>query len=420
MEDLIKLSFGNDEKAKKEIIEGKYELYTTSGAKVLPQFWEILVEPGWEVTIRLQSRQDSDGNSLSDFDNSSDTGDRTNEETEKFEISYTTKLKYTVAWYIKEQGGERSFLYSKSYDEPVVLEKMGDKGPELPILEEITSVVVPASRRWEGRTKPPKGRPELNDGDTVGQTSLRIHSPFLLNALLSTIKYSSKAPSGGGTENSGDGVFPHPYEDLFHHKQELSDYKKLTTGPRANHTPEYNAECDRHIDFLLQYLDQEPNVRLRLLEAKWAQKIPTTTFAGFWLLMKPGSDVYVEEDGQLNAYVVESVSGGVDYLSPSKWPISAQGYSVCVWNLKYDGKVIGRKSKVIRVPIFDNDREILSLPLFPTRIQDKNDGGARRKQLIQRGRKAFRFAQRPTYLEYTGMGRKPGWKQVSWCSHTMT
>ncbi|KAI0903084.1 hypothetical protein F4823DRAFT_629696 [Ustulina deusta] len=226
----------------------------------------------------------------------------------------------------------------------------------------------------------------------VGEKRLRIHSPFLLNALKSIIKYSSKVPSGADTGNLNDGEFSHPYQDLFHHKQELSDYKKETAGPRANHTPEYNAECDRHIDFLLQYLDQEPNVRIKALEVMWVKSIPTTTFAGFWLLMKPGSDVYVEEDGQLNAYVVDWVSGGVDYLSPSQWSTSVQGYDVCVWYLKYDGKVVGRGSKLIHVPVFDNERDILSLPIFPTRFQDKMDGG-------------------PTYLEYTGLGLKPGWKQ---------
>ncbi|KAI0537930.1 hypothetical protein GGR58DRAFT_323861 [Xylaria digitata] len=414
MEDLIKLSYGDDEKAKKEIDEGNYELLTANGARILPHFWDKLVEPGWEVTIRLKSQKGSNSNLPYDSDysdDSSDMEDESKKDKENPETSYTTTLKYTVATYVNEYGREIIFLYSQSYDEPVALDK---KAREFPILEEIQAIVVPRSRIWRGlgRTAP-KGKPSLGLGDTIGQKSLRIHSPFLLNALKSIIKYSSKAPSGENTDTSSDGEFPHPYEDLFHHRQELFDYKKDITGPQANHTPEYNAECDRHIDFLLEYLDQEPNVRIKALEAMWAKKIPTTTFAGFWLLMKPGSDVYVEEDGQLNAYVVDMVSGGVDYLSPSQWSISVQGYSVRVWYLKYDGKTIGRASKIVHVPVFDNEREILSLPIFPTRFRDNIDGGARRKELIERGRKAFQLAKGPTYLEYTGSGLKPGWKQYN-------
>ncbi|KAI0975374.1 hypothetical protein F4678DRAFT_420118 [Xylaria arbuscula] len=406
LEDLIKISYGDNEEAKKEIDKGNYELHAAEGLRVLPRFWETLVEPGWEVFIRLNSEQDHD-----DFsDASSNVGDASKENAKSFETSYTEKLKFTVATYMKDFN-DIVFLYSQSYDEPV---ELGKKTRNFPILEEVQAVIVPRTRSWGiNSNDPPKGKPVLGIGDTMGNKSLRIHSPFLLNALKSIIKYSSKAPSGEETDKFIDGEFPHPYEDLFHHKKELSDYMRETAGPRANHTAEYNAECDRHIAFLLNYLEQEPTVRIKSLETMWAKKIPTTTFAGFWLLMKPGSDVYVEEDGQLNAYVVDWVSGGVNYLSPSQWSDSIQGYSVCVWYLRYDGKVIGRGSKVIQVPVFDNERDILSLPIFPTRFKDNVDGGARRKQLIERGRKVFRLSKGPTYLEYTGLGLNPGWKQYS-------
>ncbi|KAI1348458.1 hypothetical protein F5Y01DRAFT_317734 [Xylaria sp. FL0043] len=413
IEDLIKLSYEDDEKAQKEIDEGKYELTSTNGAIILPCFWERLVEPGLEVTIRLKSQQRWEDVSEYDTDNSDashNIKDQLEEQAAVSGTSYTTKLKYTVATYVK---GHQTlvFLHGQSYDEPVTLD---DKTRNLPILEEVQVVLVPQSRVWgKEKTKAPKGKPKLRLGDMIGKKSLRIHSPLLLNALKSIIKYSSKAPSGEETYNFIDGEFPHPYADLFYHKQELSDYRKQVTGPRANHTPEYNAECDRHIEFLLEYLEQEPNVRIRALETMWAKKIPTTTFAGLWLLMKPGSDVYVQEDGQLNAYVVDWVSGGVDYLSPSQWSASVQGYNIRVWYLRYDGKVIERGSKTIHVSVFYNEREILSLPIFPTRFQDNKDGGARRRQLIERGRKVFRLSKGPTYLEYTGFGLKPGWKQYN-------
>jgi hypothetical protein len=55
--------------------------------------------------------------------------------------------------------------------------------------------------------------------------------------------------------------------------------------------------------------------------------------------------------------------------------VRAQNYLIIVWNLKFDGKVIKRKAEVINVPVFDNERDIMLLPLFPTRFKDKMDYG---------------------------------------------
>jgi hypothetical protein len=137
--------------------------------------------------------------------------------------------------------------------------------------------------------------------------------------------------------------------------------------------------------------------------------------------MKPGSDVYVRENGQLNAYVVEEVLGGVEHSFGGLrvGSVSARNYLIRVWKLIYNGKVIRRKSVVIDVPVFDNERDVMSLPLFPTRFKDKMDEGVRRKQLIERGKKMFRFAKSPAFLEYTGVGLKSGGRKVSNYSYTV-
>ncbi|KAL6362787.1 hypothetical protein LRP88_04093 [Fusarium phalaenopsidis] len=427
VESFIKFSYGDKEQARTEIDEGKYEICTTDGTNVFHDHWDMLVEPKWKVIVRLESQTDSPSSSSSDAsseassdsDNDSDNdSDARQDELEdkdlKIQTVYTTKVDYTITYFEKDRFRDRRvFLYRRSTDKPMVLERLGDKPLELPVLEEETSVTIRAGRDAGSRERNSRRTPKLQPGDVVNETRLHIHSPFLLNALQSIIKYSSQAPSGDATDELKGGVFPAPYADLFYHKQELADYKKQATGPRARHTPEYNAECDRHIDFLLKYLDQEPRVQVKSLEDKWAKKVPTTTFAGFWLLVKPGSDVYVREDGQLNAYVVDSVSGGVNYMPRGERPINAQTYHVKVWNLKYDGQVITRMSKKISVPVFDNEREIVSLPIAPTRFHDKMDGGARRRELIERGKKLFTFSKGPTFLEYTGLGLKPGWKKYN-------
>jgi hypothetical protein len=415
MEYLIKFSY-KDNKEEKEIDEGKYELrIDDTNIVIIPPLWEMLVEPGWTVTIRLQSQTDSDTDSSADSGDISNTHRDESEGNEKdSEGKYAVKIKYTIDYHQKDPYGRSIFMYSTSSDDSVVLETSGSKAQTLPVLEEKISVTFHETDNSR-RQKPTSNRgPKLDVGDRIGKTRLYIHSPFLLNALRAVMKYSSETLSGDNADELKEGVFPHPYRDLFYHKQELSDYKNDTTGLRLNHTLAYNEECNRHIDLLLKYLDREPKIQIKELEAKWAKKVPTTTFAGFWLLMKPGSDVYVRRNGQLNAYVVEGVVGGVEYFFGGLGgSVRAQNYFIEVWNLKFDGKVIKRKAEVIKVPVFDNERDIMSLPLFPTRFKDKMDDGVRRKQLIGRGEKVFRFAKSPAFLEYTGVGLKPGGRKVS-------
>ncbi|KAH6974935.1 hypothetical protein BKA56DRAFT_589801 [Ilyonectria sp. MPI-CAGE-AT-0026] len=423
VKEFIKDTCGANEEAKKMVDEEKFTLRNSDGHNICCKFWDELVEPGWVVVIQFTTPErmlePPSAQPLESVDpDSTQKNDRSDQD---FETVYKTKVNYTVAYYQKSpyQTLGDEFLFSKSYNNPVSLETATAKARELAVLEEKTSVTLaqrePSGMDMMGRMKKedtPNDGLTLHVGDVVGKRSVRIHSPFLLNVLRSIVKYSSKAPSGDQTDQLEVGEFQHPYEDLFYHTQELAEYKQQTTGPRLNHTPEYNEECDRHIDFLLDYLNNEPGVQLKSLQAKWAKKVPTTTFAGLWILMKPGSDVYVEEDGQLNAYVVDSVSGGVDYqFSKARSFSGARNYCIRVWNLKYDGQVFKRMSRDILVPVFDNEREIMSLPLFPTRFQDAVDGGARRNQLIDRGKTVFRISKAPAFLEYTGFGLKPGWKK---------
>lgn len=404
MDEFIRSLYEEDEEGKDEVDKGAYKLRTDSGV-VFPRFWEMLAEPAWTVTITLNSHDD-------DSDSSSDESSDGEQET-----VYVPKAKYTVEYFMQDQFSRHiedgRFLHKTSSDDPVILARSTDKAGELYVLEEIQPVTIPYRYDFEDDEFMSKHGTELGINDTVGKTKLRIHSPFLLNVLRSVIRYSSKKPSGDGSDELGEGVFQHPYADLFYHIEELSKYKTETTGPRANHTAEYNAECDQHIDLLLDYLGKEPKVQLPSFDANRRKKAPMTTFGDVWLLMKPGSDVYVREHGTLNAYVVDSVFGGTDYTWRTRRPDQARPYVIRLWNLTFDGEVIRRVSKTVCVSVFDNEREIMSLPVFPTRFHDEVDGGERRRQLIERGKKAARYATGPSFLEYTGKGLKPGGKKVT-------
>ncbi|KAL2694965.1 hypothetical protein Neosp_001554 [[Neocosmospora] mangrovei] len=400
VKEFIKDTYGANEEAKRMVEEENFILHNSDGHKIFCKFWDELVEPGWDVQIQFTTPRMWNPPSAQPLESAEPDSTQTNDRLdEDFETVYKTKVNYTVAYYKKSHlSGAEEFLLNKSYNNPVSLEPATAQTREVAVLEEKTSVTL-VRRELSGmgmmgrmqKTDIPDDALTLQAGDVVSRRSVRINSPLLLNVLRSIVKYSSKAPSGNQTDQLELGEFQHPYEDLFYHTQELAEYKQQTTGPRLNHTPGYNEECDRHIDFLLDYLNNEPSVQLKSLQ---------------------GSDVYVEEDGQLNAYVVDSVSGGVDYqFSKARSLRSPTTYCIQVWNLKYDGQAFKRMSRDILVPVFDDEREIMSLPLFPTRFQDAADGGARRNQLIERGRTVFRISKGPAFLEYTGFGLKPGWKK---------
>jgi hypothetical protein len=270
--------------------------------------------------------------------------------------------------------------------------------------------------------KEPLSKPAiLKPGDTVSEKSLIIHSSILLNALHTVIKCSflpvamtgKQQPRRVGdsdtkTSNLSGGIFPFPYTDLFYHKDDLLEYKNSSNSTKLRHTREYNDECERHIDILVEYLYSQEKINLHHVEADWKMETPVTTFESLWLLMKPGADVYVKEHGSINAYVVDGWGGGIVNSS------LVEEYQIVVWNLNFNGTNIMKQSKTISIPPFDGNREITSLPLFPIRFYKEKQGQiSLEEQLVQRGKKFVQLAKGPAFREYNGTGLESKSKRAS-------
>ncbi|KAL9090669.1 MAG: hypothetical protein Q9165_005157 [Trypethelium subeluteriae] len=397
MKNAIKATYEDNMEAQKKIDKGDFELLVYD-RRVLPQYWSFLIQPEMSVRIRLGSDDDdsepekpSDSKVKEKKYTAKSSGPGTLEPREEVEektmpTGDSTNVTYRVDYYLKSRysSDPDKFLHSNYYDAPVAIEFKKGKLGEHSIIEEVKTITFGDSESITVPKKGSKAAPKLGKRDVQGETMLHVHSASLLNALRAVVKYSSNASHKGEIDIFKEGVFPYPYRDLFHYKEELVAYKQATVGPRAMHTSDYNEECDRHIDILIEYLYNEPTIQLAAFEAGLKKATPTVTFAGFWLLVKPGCNVYVSEENQLNAYVVDEVGGGIDHASYSRWAVMPSSYSVRVWSLVFDGKIIRRKSKIIQVPVFDNELDIMSLPVFPAQFHDALDGGARRKELIAR------------------------------------
>jgi hypothetical protein len=336
-------------------------------------------------------------------------------EVDQILIIYDYEFKYTVEYW-KDQGpyGGRMKLGTKSFKEPIRFSESEGMEGKKPVLEETIELFRQQNQQNIVPPPPPhlnypansflgldfesnESHPTMYPGDQIRKRTLTIHSILLLNAIRAIVEHSAEAPAGdsGGLK---DGVFPFPYRDLYHHKEELLKYK-ISHHARSRHSENYNTETDRHIDVLIKFLYSVKEVQLKEAEERWVMKEPLTTFSSFWLLLKPGTDVYVRENGCYNAYVIERSSGGTsnrEYTQP---------YEVIAWNLRYDGHRISRRYQIVVIPVFDGEREIRCLPLFPVEFY-KNTAGNQtlKEQLIIRGKDYMELSKGPAFREYSGKG----------------
>ena len=393
MELFLREVYSEDKDALKAISEKSYTIDCTHQGYikgiVLPEVYDTVIAPGWNIIFSI-------------LNNSS-------EELPENLTTYETKVRYQLDCFRKSVHGDTSdFMWSISSNEPTTFEYDYDKRGDLPVIEEKKVIVCSSASQM---TKPKdefKGKIKRPQHDVVTSILIQVHSHYLLNLIRSTIRYTTKS-----LDDYAGGYFYYPYMDLHRHREEIEKYKTGNCENRSKHSDAYNEQCDKHIDVLLQYLDSVPLIRdtqIKLLQNKPQSMV---TFAGVALLLKPLTDVYVHENGKLNAYVVDKLTGGIQYPAETTATASIGTYRIRIWNLQFDGKRIYRKSHWVHIPYFDGEREITTLLVHPVEYSDRLDGSRSQTHLINRGKKYFSYCKRPTFLEYSGLGLGEGWKSVS-------
>ncbi|KAJ5725923.1 ATPase AAA-type core [Penicillium malachiteum] len=387
--------------------------------RILTSHWDHLVSPGWEFKIQFTGVTDvtgaisrekenqmnkANGQDESDGSDQNSTSETSDSEEEELEPAVEMSSIIYIATYLEmDSDGDYLWQSRARSAEKTKLNGVFEIKKVNSVIEE-TREVYSSSRHDNKRRK--------NAGyDTIGKPVLQVNSPFLLNALKATIECQSrpdefypKQNSRGRTETDlGLGRLVYPFTDIYLHREKLVQYREKVGEV---HDDEYTATCKEHIDILLEYIYDLPEIGLKDAELLFSSEIPKTTFGSLWLLLKPGSDVFVREYGIINAYVIESVSGGLFDSGSSR----SSSYCVSVWNLKYrGGKFLTRSIKTVYIPVFEYEREISSLPLYPIQFHVNEDPeNPLRQQLIERGKRFVRIAKNPTYQEYTGPSRMQG------------
>ena len=418
----IEKTAGKNEEILKMVRAEEFDITLDDGTVVLPDFWEDLLQP--KMTILLKSRKfghcpgslvleegiGAKGGAIGGLLNG------TNETTQS-ESDGDSNVSHRVDYWRQDQfgSGVTSLIYAVNSNEPVQFVDASSKGQESSILQIIQVIQRLADPNKPG-SKPGASIPpipslnvpkslELGKGESLGRKELIIHSPYLLNVLGAVVKYSTTPPSGR-LDGLKQGRFQFPFHDLCYYRDDFQAYK-IAHEARERHTTEYNDKTDHHIDVLLDYLYSEQDIHLKETEERWSRKYPTTTFESAWLLFKPGTDVYVPEAGTWSAYVVDSIFCGSAQMFSRRIAIP---YKVDAWNLAFNGTVITRQLRRIEIPVFDGEREISSLPVFPCRfIREDLCSSTVRTRLIQRGLKYMALVQGPAYREYE---LEPGTEKV--------
>ena len=267
------------------------------------------------------------------------------------------------------------------------------------------------------KTEDKKEDPDKKDDDALpedfansraSRKYMTIHSEKLLNVLRDVVSYYPSCTLLGDEFEVYE-----PYQIFWHHGEELRAYK--SKHPQW-HDEAYREECNRHIDILLTFLDNNYGKAIRDEEDRWARKYPVCTFEYLWLLFKPGEACYLDNKEGTNPYITQRIMpfGGLIGNKANK-------YAIQTWNIDYDGHEMGRCLSYVWIVPFDGEKEIKSLKYYPIRFYnesqesiDKHGGRNFHQRLVARGGKFWDLAKEGAcYREYNGESTNYAYKKVS-------
>ncbi|KAL8879103.1 MAG: hypothetical protein Q9198_003221 [Flavoplaca austrocitrina] len=184
---------------------------------------------------------------------------------------------------------------------------------------------------------------------------------------------------------------------LFHTRSKLVEWLKST---ELDSRTDVDVRAQQHTRLILSFLENEYQDVVKIqdqLEACDASSIITYEHA--WLLYAPGTVVFSKENGEYEAFVVESVRGCQRHQPSYNNRFSHSTLEITCWSINYDGEIFGRVWSTHYIAPFEGGKEISSLDLIPEDfILDKEFV---RKSLVERGSQ-FWALQGQCFREYTG------------------
>ena len=216
---------------------------------------------------------------------------------------------------------------------------------------------------------------------------LQIASPSILGLLKDLSRYDVEVESHDGPKG-GELHLTEPLMVLFHNRRQLRD--KAASIPR---------QIGDHVQLMCDFMRNEfGDVTEKLDDLESAKPSGLITYADLWLLYAPGTIVYSLENGEYEAFVVDSLRGmHKRYRSHNRF--SHSRLDLTCWSINYDGEVYGREWTIHTITPFHGSREISSLDLVPEKFLPT--ATETKAKLVNRG-KHFWQLQGQKFREYTG------------------
>ena len=227
---------------------------------------------------------------------------------------------------------------------------------------------------------------------------LTIYSHAIIDAIRATVPYYANAGIWNDTLSLTE-----PFCLLAHHQDELFAYRsECQSAEPGSAVKSRKSKADRrplgrkvsqpevsyeHLGLLLDQFHQLYGNRIE--EERRRHERGICTFNMLWLLLKPGTTVYVGSKGAFSARVIQSVDFEPNLLSHGQLPQAS--YVISLWYLDFDGQKVGRRNteEPLVLSPFDGERDIRLLNIIPCQFLDTHDGRATRTQLVKNGRKWF-------------------------------
>ena len=232
---------------------------------------------------------------------------------------------------------------------------------------------------------------EFDRGGNFWRRYIEILSPSFVEVLRKVAPYDVDIPAVDGMLQITE-----PLMILFHNRKHLVKY--LEEGhDDSNDTAATLAR--NHTRLVLDFLQKEwDSVNRTNTDLESAKPSGLITFPDLWLLYAPGTIVFTKENGEYEAFVVDSIRGNLKRQSRSGRHSYSKLELTC-WSINYDGEIFGRVWTNHWVAPFHGSKEITTLDLVPEKFLPS--AATVKESLVSRGQ-SFWALQGQKYREYSG------------------
>ncbi|KAK3174390.1 hypothetical protein OEA41_001635 [Lepraria neglecta] len=227
---------------------------------------------------------------------------------------------------------------------------------------------------------------EFDERKRFWKKKAEIASPALIKRLHNVCHYETDVDTV-----NGDLHLTEPLMVLFHNREQLTNLAE----DRAASNP-----LSDHAKVLVDFMRSDcPDTTKKLDDIESANPSGLITWPDVWMLYRPGTIVYTIENGEREAFVVDSIRGMQKRRPGFIGRHSHSRMDLTCWSINYDGEIYGRVWSTHCILPFHGTKEIASLDLVPAKFLPEAE--TTRADLIARGKK-FWGLQGQKYLEYTG------------------